>query len=115
MKHFKINDNLTIYLLIIQTGRRRQYFIFKVDILQLALRKHKRIVDFGLMHLAATNLCVWFRYLVTEVAESVHEADEVEGHISTEAIYFGGINERNIFRNLFWLLKTTKINRYLPA
>ena len=43
---------------------------------QLALRKHKRIVNFGLMHLAATNLCVWFRYLVIEVTESVHEADE---------------------------------------
>ena len=59
----------------------------KYYILQLALRKHKRIVNFGLMHLAVTNLCVWFRYLVIEVTESVHEADE---HMEAE-VYNTGI------------------------
>ena len=36
---------------------------------QLVIDKNKASVRFGLMHLLATNLCVWFVTAITETAE----------------------------------------------
>jgi hypothetical protein len=37
--------------------------------------KNKASVRFGLMHLLATNLCVWFVTAVTETAEDYRQQD----------------------------------------
>ena len=50
-------------------------------------------MNFGLMHLVATNMCVWFRYLVIEVSESIHDADS---HADIASSYDGGIVNRNV-------------------
>ena len=43
--------------------------------LQLVIDKNKAAVRFGLMHLLATNLCVWFVTAVTETAEDYRQQD----------------------------------------
>lgn len=42
---------------------------------QLVIDKNKASVRFGLMHLLATNLCVWFVTAVTETAEDYRQQD----------------------------------------
>jgi len=43
------------------------------------------------MHLVATNLCVWLRYLITEVLEAVHTTEnEVDGPSSGMAFLYLG-------------------------
>ena len=46
-------------------------------------------VSFGLMHMVATNLCVWLRYLVIEVLEGLHHEEEqvaADAHYSEDNI-----------------------------
>ena len=45
--------------------------------LQLVIDKNKASVRFGLMHLLATNLCVWVVTAVTETAEDYRQQDYI--------------------------------------
>ncbi|PVD35083.1 hypothetical protein C0Q70_06364 [Pomacea canaliculata] len=49
------------------------FFLFKNH--KLVIDKNKASVRFGLMHLLATNLCVWFVTAVTETAEDYRQQD----------------------------------------
>ena len=39
---------------------------------QFYLKRWRSLARFGLMHVVATNMNVWLRYLVIEITESVH-------------------------------------------
>ncbi|ESO90608.1 hypothetical protein LOTGIDRAFT_93639, partial [Lottia gigantea] len=47
------------------------FFLFKNH--KLVIDKHKAAVRFGLMHLLATNICVWLVTAVMETAEDFHQ------------------------------------------
>ncbi|ELU10521.1 hypothetical protein CAPTEDRAFT_200837 [Capitella teleta] len=54
------------------------FFLFKNK--DLSVTDHKPLVKFGLMHVAATNVCVWVRVLVFEVMEAIHESNHHKPH-----------------------------------
>lgn len=53
---------------------------------QLSVDGHKPLVRFGLMHVAATNMCVWIRVLVFEVMEAIHESKGHHLHPLSQAV-----------------------------
>ena len=85
---------------------------------QLTVRKHRSLVCFGLMHVLATNMCIWLRVLVFEVLEAikhgeVHHGSSVMDHVAGERldgslplskilVLVGGMKERSLLR---WQLK----------
>ncbi|KAL8589901.1 hypothetical protein ACOMHN_023988 [Nucella lapillus] len=52
------------------------FFLFKNH--KLVIDKNKASVRFGLMHLLATNLCVWFVTAVTETSEDYRQQDYLD-------------------------------------
>lgn len=58
--------------------------------MQLNIHRFKVLARFGLMHIAATNLCVWIRTLVLESLKEItlyhsrREADPSDGPILRE-------------------------------
>ena len=53
---------------------------------QMHVRKRKRLVRFGLMHLLAANLVVWVRALTFEILEGVHHANHEHHDASPHAV-----------------------------
>ena len=45
---------------------------------RLNIHKLKTLARFGLMHMLATNLCLWFKIMVTESLHEIHEYEEAE-------------------------------------
>nr|KAG5701485.1 hypothetical protein BaRGS_000881 [Batillaria attramentaria] len=46
------------------------YFIFMNS--KMCIHRYKKLARFGLMHMAATNICVWFRCIVVETMHEIH-------------------------------------------
>ncbi|KAK7091223.1 proton channel OtopLc-like isoform X1 [Littorina saxatilis] len=46
------------------------YFIFMNS--KMCIHRYKVVARFGLMHMAATNICVWFRSIVVETLHEIH-------------------------------------------
>ena len=38
----------------------------------MCIHRYKVLARFGLMHMAATNICVWFRSIVVETLHEIH-------------------------------------------
>lgn len=54
---------------------------FTVRILQMCIHRYKKLARFGLMHMCATNICVWFRAIVVETLHVIHsQAHNAEHH-----------------------------------
>ena len=51
------------------------FFLF-----QLNIHKFKCVARFGLMHIAATNLCVWLRTVVKECTKEIAQYRVDRGH-----------------------------------
>ena len=60
----------------------QMYFIFLNQ--KMNIYKNKFISRFGLMHMIATNLCVWFNVLILETS---HEIMEGRHHASLNQRY----------------------------
>lgn len=50
--------------------------------------RRKLITRFGLMHMIATNICIWLHVLIletyheiTEITKKAHEGDKNDGHM----------------------------------
>lgn len=39
---------------------------------KMCVHRYKKVARFGLMHMASTNLCVWFRSIVVETLHEIH-------------------------------------------
>ena len=50
---------------------------------QVYSNKRKIMVSTGLMHVLATNLCVWFRFLVKEVEEGIYTISYATAYTNT--------------------------------
>ncbi|XP_018025126.1 uncharacterized protein LOC108680745 isoform X2 [Hyalella azteca] len=48
----------------------QMYFIFLNS--RVAINKHRTVARFGLMHMIATNLCIWLNVLVEETKHEIH-------------------------------------------
>lgn len=59
-------------------------------VLQLNIHKFKVVARFGLMHVVATNLCIWIRTLARESVEEISEQNILtgEGHVIHELIRY---------------------------
>merc|ERR1719500_847731 len=61
----------------------QMYYLFMHS--RLNINKNKIMAKFGLMHLLATNCCIWIRTLVRESVREITESEEFEG-LADEAI-----------------------------
>ena len=69
----------------------QMYYLFMHS--RLNINKNKIIAKFGLMHLIATNCCIWIRTLVKESVREITESVEFEDLVSKETRQrFGGNN-----------------------
>ncbi|KAK7489430.1 hypothetical protein BaRGS_00019374 [Batillaria attramentaria] len=63
------------------------YFIFMNS--KMCIHRYKKLARFGLMHMAATNICVWFRCIVVETMHEIHghhhDNHDVDGHVTSTA------------------------------
>merc|ERR1719500_2297322 len=55
----------------------QMYYLFMHS--RLNINKNKIMAKFGLMHLLATNCCIWIRTLVRESVREITESEEFEG------------------------------------
>ena len=55
----------------------QMYFIFLNT--KLTIYKYKKFARFGLMHMVATNLCVWMNVLIEETNHELHSYMEKNG------------------------------------
>ncbi|XP_045111630.1 uncharacterized protein LOC123504825 isoform X3 [Portunus trituberculatus] len=67
----------------------QMYFIFMNA--RLNIHKFKFLARFGLMHIVATNLCVWVRTLVRESLKEINEFRVSEGHRGEDYMILEGI------------------------
>lgn len=56
----------------------QMYFIFLNS--RVAINKHRTIARFGLMHMIATNLCIWLNVLVEETKHEIHSLTHASSH-----------------------------------
>ncbi|XP_076437542.1 proton channel OtopLc-like isoform X3 [Babylonia areolata] len=54
------------------------YFIFMNS--KMCIHRKKVLARFGLMHMAATNICVWFRSIVVETLHEIHHHHHAHHH-----------------------------------
>ncbi|GFS20326.1 otopetrin-2-like [Elysia marginata] len=54
------------------------YFIFMNS--KMCIHRYKKLARFGLVHMSATNICVWFRAIVVETLHVIHHS-EAKGHV----------------------------------
>ena len=52
--------------------------------LQMCINRYKAFARFGLMHMAATNICVWLRAIVVE---TLHEIQVANRNVNTSSPY----------------------------
>ncbi|XP_071527915.1 uncharacterized protein OtopLa isoform X4 [Panulirus ornatus] len=67
----------------------QMYFIFMNA--RLNIHKFKFLARFGLMHIVATNLCVWVRTLVRESLKEINEFRVRQGHNGEDYMILEGI------------------------
>nr|XP_045590528.1 proton channel OtopLc-like isoform X5 [Procambarus clarkii] len=67
----------------------QMYFIFMNA--RLNIHKFKFLARFGLMHIVATNLCVWVRTLVRESLKEINEFRVTQGHKGEDYMILEGI------------------------
>ena len=48
-------------------------------LLQMCIHKYKIFARFGLMHMIATNVCVWLRTVATETISDIHQHSSIYG------------------------------------
>ncbi|KAK8730840.1 hypothetical protein OTU49_007966 [Cherax quadricarinatus] len=74
----------------------QMYFIFMNA--RLNIHKFKFLARFGLMHIVATNLCVWVRTLVRESLKEINEFRVAQGHKGEDYMILasGWANEEDI-------------------
>ena len=60
----------------------QMYYLFMHS--RLNINKNKVIAKFGLMHLIATNCCIWIRTLVKESVTEITESEEFDNLVSEE-------------------------------
>lgn len=46
----------------------------------MCIHRYKKLARFGLMHMAGTNICVWFRSIVVETLHEIHVHAHAESH-----------------------------------
>ncbi|CAG5127211.1 unnamed protein product, partial [Candidula unifasciata] len=56
------------------------YFIFMNS--KMCIHRYKKLARFGLMHMCATNICVWFRAIVVETLHVIHSQAHSANHHS---------------------------------
>lgn len=56
---------------------------------QLNIHKFKFVARFGLMHMVATNVCVWIRTLVRESLKEINEFKVSQGHSGEDFMIMG--------------------------
>ncbi len=61
----------------LQRGVMLRSITFIASIFQIHVKRYKGLIRFGLMHVLATNLCVWIRVLIEEVLEGIHNAESI--------------------------------------
>ncbi|CAL1537507.1 unnamed protein product [Lymnaea stagnalis] len=54
------------------------YFIFMNS--KMCIHRYKKLARFGLMHMCATNICVWFRSIVVETLHVIHMHQHASHH-----------------------------------
>ncbi|BFZ11159.1 hypothetical protein BsWGS_14198 [Bradybaena similaris] len=54
------------------------YFIFMNS--KMCIHRYKKLARFGLMHMCATNICVWFHSIVVETMHVIHMQDHGGHH-----------------------------------
>lgn len=54
------------------------YFIFRNS--KMVIHRYRGIARFGMMHMVATNLCVWLRVIAIETMHELHHADHGNHH-----------------------------------
>lgn len=71
--------------------RRKKNCIFRY-IFQLNIHKFKCVARFGLVHIVATNLCVWMRTVVKECTKEIAQYRVDRGHgVSEDYMILGKI------------------------
>lgn len=45
--------------------------IFRVGCLQMCIHRYKTVARFGMMHMVATNICVWTQNIVQETLREI--------------------------------------------
>ncbi|GFO12133.1 otopetrin-2-like, partial [Plakobranchus ocellatus] len=54
------------------------YFIFMNS--KMCIHRYKKLARFGLVHMCATNICVWFRSIVVETLHVIHHSEQNGDH-----------------------------------
>lgn len=54
------------------------YFVFMNS--KMCIHRYKVVARFGLIHMAATNICVWIRSIVVETLHEIHHSHHLEEH-----------------------------------
>uniref|UniRef100_A0A6A7FUC1 Otopetrin-2-like isoform X9 n=1 Tax=Hirondellea gigas TaxID=1518452 RepID=A0A6A7FUC1_9CRUS len=67
----------------------QMYFIFMNA--RLNIHKFKCVARFGLMHMVATNVCVWIRTLIRESLKEINEFKVSQGHTGEDYMIMEGI------------------------
>ena len=82
----------------------------------MCIHRYKTLARFGLMHMVATNICVWLENIVTETVREVQKSTQrntQEGNLSKNSEYRNidksnslQINklENNLFNTLFKII-----------
>ncbi|CAH1773386.1 unnamed protein product [Owenia fusiformis] len=61
------------------------FFLFKNS--GLCVYKYRNIVAFGLLHVLATNMCVWVRAIISEALETIEEHGHISDNSSSGHLY----------------------------
>lgn len=78
--------------------------------LQMCINRYKTIARFGLMHMVATNICVWLDTIVTETLHQIHSHghsnDTHQSHGGHAQSHDTGHNSHKDFPNIVMLNNT---------
>lgn len=53
--------------------------------IQVSINRHTAIARFGIMHMVATNLCIWLNVLVEETKHRIHHVTHLQHELAVES------------------------------
>ncbi|XP_071127125.1 proton channel OtopLc-like [Mytilus edulis] len=63
------------------------YFVFLNS--KMCIQRHKTLARFGLMHMVATNMCVWLETIVVETIREVEKTSQIETSVTVMPLVEG--------------------------
>ena len=55
----------------------------------MCIQRHKTLARFGLMHMVATNMCVWLETIVVETIREVEKTSQIETSVTVMPLVEG--------------------------